>query len=413
MIWVTSIDMHILYVTDFLPHRDADGGGRKMFAYYMEQMRKRGHQISLVSIFRDGDERFIDDINTICDSVTTAFASTHIKRKINRLFRSLWQPTEYAFCESIGMLGAVSKALSKNQYDLIHVVQPWLIHVVLTALKESGARPRIVGHAIDVSTKLTYRKLRSTRGIKRLWAAKNYVITSVSEFNDLSGCDSILVHSNSDAVFIQSLLPIPKPIVISPVWFDAFDQIRGNIEYPRTNHQILYVGRSDDIRTREALIWFIRCVLPAIRNQMSDITLEIISVQPSHLHLWDGIPGVNCHSYEPSLLGFYDACSVFVAPLFVGGGQHLKILNAFARGCPVVMTSVANDGISAKHNFEAVIADDVQEFCKGVIRILSNPEWSLSIARNALLKVRELYKEQSVIDTLEEAYGFTRNNPIG
>jgi len=43
----------------------------------------------------------------------------------------------------------------------------------------------------------------------------------------------------------------------------------------------------------------------------------------------------------------YKKASVFVAPVLVGGGIIVKILDAMAAGTPVVTTSFGNEGVGA------------------------------------------------------------------
>jgi glycosyltransferase involved in cell wall biosynthesis len=80
------------------------------------------------------------------------------------------------------------------------------------------------------------------------------------------------------------------------------------------------------------------------------------------------------------LLGLYEHSRMLIAPLQTGGGIHLKILNAFAQGCPVVMTSAANDGIGAEDGAQALIADDPADFAERMARLLAEPGLSRRLA---------------------------------
>ncbi len=60
---------------------------------------------------------------------------------------------------------------------------------------------------------------------------------------------------------------------------------------------------------------------------------------------WDLPPGVVAHGYAPSLEAVYDGSSVLLYPAQVGGGIKTKLLEALARGCPVVVNRLALEGL--------------------------------------------------------------------
>lgn len=304
---------------------------------------------------------------------------------------------------------ATRKILHENRYDIIHVVQPWLLHTVLEVWHQCNPQTRLIGHAIDVSTKVAFRKMQKSHGLRRTWQLRQFAQQANLEFSDYQKCDCILTHSASDEVYIRSMLTSDVPIVLTPVWFDAMNAIVSE-PAPRQGHDILYVGNSADPRTRDAVNWLIRDIMPNVVNQIPDVTLHIVSVRPQDMHLWEQHPYVRCHTFTDSILEYYDRCALFVAPLTIGGGQHLKILNAFARGCPTIITSVANDGLQALHNDETMIADDAETFASLIVSVLSNQSIAYSIAHNALTRIKSLYAHNSIVDSLNRAYTMDKSS---
>ncbi len=54
-----------------------------------------------------------------------------------------------------------------------------------------------------------------------------------------------------------------------------------------------------------------------------------------------GLPGVHFTGYVDDIRPHVQSAACFIAPLRVGGGTRLKILDAWAMGMPVVATSIA------------------------------------------------------------------------
>ena len=65
--------------------------------------------------------------------------------------------------------------------------------------------------------------------------------------------------------------------------------------------------------------------------------------------------------------------SVFVAPLRVGSGTRIKILQAMSRGLPVVSTSLGCKGISVENGRHIIIEDDPTAFAQRVIFAAARP----------------------------------------
>ena len=71
---------------------------------------------------------------------------------------------------------------------------------------------------------------------------------------------------------------------------------------------------------------------------------------------------------------FHSANTIFAAPLFSGTGQRVKLLEAFAMGCPVITTSVGGLGFPLRDGEQALIANAAAEFRAALSRLLSSPE---------------------------------------
>jgi glycosyltransferase involved in cell wall biosynthesis len=64
------------------------------------------------------------------------------------------------------------------------------------------------------------------------------------------------------------------------------------------------------------------------------------------------------------------SCSV--APIRVGSGTRIKILDAFRHGCPVVSTTLGCSGLDVTHDRELLIADRPDDFAKACVELCRN-----------------------------------------
>jgi glycosyltransferase involved in cell wall biosynthesis len=85
---------------------------------------------------------------------------------------------------------------------------------------------------------------------------------------------------------------------------------------------------------------------------------------------------------------FIAECSVFLAPIRLGGGLKMKITHALACGTPVVTTSVGAEGIPLMADEGLFIEDDPLKIAALVSDLLTSPDRlkQISIASTAAVK---------------------------
>lgn len=95
---------------------------------------------------------------------------------------------------------------------------------------------------------------------------------------------------------------------------------------------------------------------------------------------------------------------VFVAPLRVGSGTKLKILEAMSMELPVVTTFVGIEGIDAKDGVSFLLADNPKTFAHKAITLLTNEQQRQQIGNAARALVQEKYDWRIITANLEKIY---------
>ena len=89
-----------------------------------------------------------------------------------------------------------------------------------------------------------------------------------------------------------------------------------------------------------------------------------------------------------------------IAPLRIGGGTRLKILEAMAMGKAVVSTSLGAEGLNVVPGRDLLIADDPRSFAAHIRHLLDNPELAERIGRAARRAVVGRYGWQASVERL-------------
>jgi glycosyltransferase involved in cell wall biosynthesis len=169
------------------------------------------------------------------------------------------------------------------------------------------------------------------------------------------------------------------------------------VRKPRS-HSLLFVGALWYEPNEEALHEFVVDVLPAIRSALPDVTLTVAGRGPVSRHL-EGVlaqSAVELLVSPPSLTALYEHAALCVAPLKIGGGTSMKVLEALAHGVPTVASPVAARGLGLQHDKHIVIANSSSEFAQACVELLENPGRAETLGETGRDEVRRRFSWDTV-----------------
>ena len=108
--------------------------------------------------------------------------------------------------------------------------------------------------------------------------------------------------------------------------------------------------------------------------------------------------------FVPDIRPIVQRASVFVAPIRVGSGTKIKVLNAMAQGKPVVATTIAAEGIDVTPEENILIADDPGEFAEKVGYLLNHEHVAREIGTRARELIEKKYSWDVISDDIHRTY---------
>jgi len=174
----------------------------------------------------------------------------------------------------------------------------------------------------------------------------------------------------------------------------------------RVSKTILFVGAMDRPVNIQAATYFITRVLPLIRKEIPDVQLYVVGNRPP-----DEIKAFGNNDQNVFVTGFVEdvksyflKATVFVAPLFIGGGIITKILDAMAAGLPAIITSIGNEGINALPEKDLLIANTPEDFGKKPLLILKDHKLWSAYSENGKAFVQKHYDWYKTVEQTENDY---------
>lgn len=146
---------------------------------------------------------------------------------------------------------------------------------------------------------------------------------------------------------------------------------------------ILFSGLMSYYPNQQAIRWFLDYVFPLVRQHQPRVKLIVAGAAPPVWLIARRSSNVEVTGQVPDMRPYIERASVMVAPLHIGGGTRVKILEAQAMNTPVVSTSVGCEGLQLIHGETILIADHAAAFASHVVRLLCDPELARRIASAA------------------------------
>jgi glycosyltransferase involved in cell wall biosynthesis len=92
--------------------------------------------------------------------------------------------------------------------------------------------------------------------------------------------------------------------------------------------------------------------------------------------------------------------SAMIVPIKVGSGTRVKVAEGFARGCPIVATTIGAFGYDAEHGKEFLLADGADDFAAACILLLNDPQLGAALSKSAYKRFLERWQWESFETTV-------------
>jgi glycosyltransferase involved in cell wall biosynthesis len=155
----------------------------------------------------------------------------------------------------------------------------------------------------------------------------------------------------------------------------------------------------------DAVLWFVKEVGPLIRAEVPDFHFFVVGQRPHRrLEPLRGDQSVTVTGWVEDVRPYIAGAAVYVAPLRMGGGTRLKLLEAMAMSKPVVATPLGAEGYPVADGRELVLADTPTEFARAVIALLHSPARRTELGQNARAFVERRYDWRVIVPCVERVY---------
>ncbi len=355
--------------------------GPKVKTYNLLRYLAQRHEVTLVSLVRSAQEReHAETLRPLCREIYTVPFTRSRLRDAGHLLRSVFANDSFILRRDASpeLERLLAELTARARYDIIHADQLNMARFAAglpggaRVLDEHNAVWTIVKRMADQSGFLPKRILLDleARRLRRLEGAL------------CSRFDAVMAVSEPDRWALQlaaaeaefaGLAAMPPPDMI-PIAVDT--QAVLPVEREPAPRMILSMATMFWPPNVDGVLWFASEVYPLVRREVPEARFAVVGARPprSVRRLAERDPSITVAGYVADPRPYLAASAALIVPVRAGGGMRVKILDALARGIPIVSTTIGYEGIELTPGEHLLVGDTPAAFAAALVRLLRRPE---------------------------------------
>lgn len=402
----------ILFITPQLPYPPHQGTTIRNYGL-ISALAARGHSLALLSFLEpEQPAPEFTPLAELCDPLITLPAPQRTQtRRLGDLLtghpdmaRRLWSPN---------FLAALRNLLARETFDVIQfegLEMMAYLHPLWKVLLEATPNTLLIYDAHNAEYALQERIARQDLRRPARWPQGIYSAIQanrLARFESLAClmADDVLACSEADAEKLRRLgQNTPVTVIPNAIQVAAYrDAAAEDIDLPHP--LMVFTGKMDFRPNVDAVLWFAEEILPLIQAQKRGAHFAIVGQKPHRrLNILRTRPGVTITGEVPEIQPYIHAADVYVAPLRMGSGTRLKLLEALAMSRPVVATTLGAEGIAAEDGEHLLLADTPEAFAEAVLKLLDDPALGQRLGEAGAALVSAQYDWPAIVPRLEAVY---------
>jgi glycosyltransferase involved in cell wall biosynthesis len=353
-------------VLPYSPRLDARHGGRSVAQLIVRLAAT--HRIGVLHLRRASEESACSRIIDACDFVEEVHKAdatatrARVDRAVGLVRGRPMQVSDFASAELAARLDGIVK---RWRPDVVHVE----LEAMARHLRDVDARRLLV--VVEPAAATADEVWRQSRGFERLVRRLDSRAWRRYERTLAGSADTVVALTDEDAARVRALAAdgdvrtIPLGTEIPPEPLDPLGLSPPSVVFVGGFGHEPNVAAARRLATR---------ILPRVLERRPETRLFLVGDRPPpELRALAG-ETVVVTGRVPAVDQFVNDAAVVAAPLDVGGGMRLKVLETLAAGKALVATPRAVAGLRLSDGEHVLIADDDAAFAAALLRLLGDPE---------------------------------------
>ncbi len=383
--------MKILFLSAYLPGRGLHGGSSRIFEilHYLH----RHHDITLLTFMnRHDDNSRLPDLRSMCRQVEVF----HLREK-RPFYLFPFEP--FIDYENADFRQRLRALIKQEQYDLVQFE-----YVQMGIFRDEIRDTPMFITEHEINFLATQKQLPLiTNPLKKLKAYYDSLQMMNRELPILQQMDKVICMNQPDADSLKGYVD-PERLLILPHGVDT-NYFRPMDEVEEDPVGIGFFGAYHHYPNVDAVLHFVDNIFPLIKERIPAAHFYVIGIHPPpQLEALNKRADITVTGFVPDIRDALARCRVIVAPVRLGLGMRVKVLEAMALGKAVVATELACAGLDMVDGQHAIINNEDGSFAESVCYLLQDRICGDCLGEEARKLVETDYDYQKIGQRLETVY---------
>lgn len=173
----------------------------------------------------------------------------------------------------------------------------------------------------------------------------------------------------------------------------------------RERSGLVFAGGMSWYPNREAMLYFVREIWPALLADRTDRRAAIVGRDPPpEVRRAAADERLKVPGFVDDVRPWLEGAAIYVCPIRDGGGTRLKVLDALAMEVPLVATRLAVEGLGLEEGRHYLEAESPEDYVGQIARLEAEPALRERLSREGRELVEQRYGWPVLGEKLEAAY---------
>lgn len=377
--------VNVLWISPYAPYDKVGHAGGQIENYYVKEInRSKDIDLFLLS-FIDKDE--YDEVKSDLES-----------SKVNNIIIKNDEIKSNKFLDKIKLYNKYGGIVKKEYWEIINkylnkyysnspdvIVIEWTEFIMfIPEIKLKYPHAKIVSIEEDVTFLKYYRSMKSRKNLlKKLSWNIRYKFLKKSELKVLALSDLVILNNSKDEKLVKD-----KGINKTWSWTPYFNDMTNSKKEDFLTNNIVFYGAMSRKENHDSVLWFIKNVFKEMDNSIKFI---VVGNKPQKELCDLSSDRIIVTGFVDSVEPYFQNALCCVAPLVMGAGIKIKVLEAMSAGVPVLTNNIGIEGIDAVDGKDYFYCETPEQYIKTINLLSNDVNVAKKISDNAKKFITENY----------------------
>lgn len=201
----------------------------------------------------------------------------------------------------------------------------------------------------------------------------------------LCDADMVVVNNPKDAAILLDNGICKEKLFDAIPFFHNYK----DVHWFATGHDVLFYGAMNREENYLSALWFIDSVIPLI--QTPDVRFVVVGSKPPKLLTDKRSDKVIITGFVENVEPYFTSSFCLAAPLLLGAGIKIKILEALSAGIPILTNHIGIEGIRAQNGKDFLLCESAQEYAHAIDELMQNEQKARRLSESAKEVIMQRY----------------------